>query len=215
MIDPLTAAPVSAQHAAAHAPDHKTAESAREYTSQAEAVAASIQANMADAAGYIRKALGNPGLLGDGQFTSELDSRIDFLDQVSEILAGRGIDRRAKLMRQGELGDDEREAMKLIKEVAGDLDLASQVVTLRRALGLLGPRPGPEVDPEQVAMLAFIRSKVAPKRDADSLLPLVGLDGGSLLGDLAQLLALDEGGGEAVELADFVPASFVEAVADA
>lgn len=222
MLDPLTAAPVSAQHATAHAPEWVTATAARTYETQAEANAGSIASNLAGAAATIREIAANPDLLGNRQVTEELDNRLDYLHGVAEILAGRGVDRRAKLNVEmgmgGAFGSDERAALDLIADVADPLDLAAQVAQLRAALDVLGPRPEPEVDPETVAMLEWIRAEVAPRRDAESLLPLEMPHTGSLLGDIATIAALDESGDEGIvpELADWVPAAFVpEVTADA
>lgn len=202
MLDPLTAAPVSAQHATAHAPEWVTATAARTYDTQAEANAGSIASNLAAAASTIREIAADPDLLGNPQVTEELDRRLDYLHGVAEILAGRGVDRRAKLNvamgMGGPFGSDERAAADLIAEVAAPLDLAAQVEALREGLALIGPRPEPEADPETVAMLEFIKREVAPRRDADALLPMLMPSSGSLLGDIATITALDESGDEGI-----------------
>ena len=210
MLDPLTAAPVSAQHASAHAPEWNVATSARTYDTQAEANAGSIAANLKAAATTIREIAADIDLLGNQQVTEELDNRIAYLHGVAEIQAGRGVDRRPTLAVSmgmvGEFGEVEHAALAMIADVAAPLDLVAQVEALRAALALLGDRPAPEADPETVAMLEFIQREVAPRRDPDALLPMLMPQSGSLLGDIATITALDESPEEGIvpELPDWV-----------
>ena len=221
MIDPITAAPTTAQHAEAH-DAYQAIAVARAYTTQAEAVAACIASNMGEAAKTIREIAGNLPLLGNRQVMEELDNRLAYLDSIKPLVEGTAEDRRAldPMLRQGELGDDEREAMEMLAELAEQEaqrrkdhnamadDVAAQTAKLREALALLGPRPVPEPDPQEVADLAWIRRYVAPLRENGCISDAGLADTGSLVGNLEQILALDEGG-EAPEVPAWVLAGAV------